>query len=70
MKPVVVSLITFAALLIAAFVFVGWRDRKRFSSPEDSASARDARSTQERYAAERHAVQGEVWRRGQNPPST
>ncbi|MER5332779.1 hypothetical protein [Micromonospora sp. NPDC002717] len=69
MKPVVVSLVAFAALLIAAFIFIGWRDRKRHSSPEDSAAARDARSTQERYAAERHAVQGEVWRRGQNPPS-
>ncbi|TDB74185.1 hypothetical protein [Micromonospora sp. KC723] len=70
MKPLVVSLIAFAVVLIAAFVVVAWRDRKRLSSPEDSASARDARSTQERYAAERHAVQGEVWRRGQNPPST
>ncbi|MFG1885037.1 hypothetical protein [Micromonospora sp. NPDC049102] len=70
MKPVVVLLLTLATLLIVAFMFVGWRDRKRHSSPEDSAAAGDARSTQERYAAERHAVQGEVWRRGQNPPST
>ncbi|MFG3554551.1 hypothetical protein ACGGAQ_09185 [Micromonospora sp. NPDC047557] len=70
MKPVVVLLVTLATLLIVAFIFVSWRDRKRHSSPEDSAAAGDARSTQERYAAERHAVQGEVWRRGQNPPST
>ncbi|WP_139307158.1 hypothetical protein [Micromonospora pattaloongensis] len=63
------SLVVFVVLLIAAFVIVAWRDRKRLSSPEDSAAARDATSTQERYAAERHGAQGEVWRRGQNPGS-
>lgn len=55
------------ALAVAAFVVVAWRDRRRQSAPEDSAAAREAASTQERYAAERHGVQGEVWRRGQTP---
>ncbi|MFC8846475.1 MULTISPECIES: hypothetical protein [unclassified Micromonospora] len=64
MKPVLVSLAVFAVLLIVTFVLVGWRDRRRLSSPEDSAAAREAKFTQERYAAERHAVQGEAWRRG------
>ncbi|MFD0783380.1 hypothetical protein ACFQZ8_05515 [Micromonospora azadirachtae] len=53
----------------AAFVFVGWRDRKRLSSAEDSAAARDATAARERCAVERHVVQGEVWRRGQIPNS-
>ncbi|MEU5723590.1 hypothetical protein [Micromonospora sp. NPDC047738] len=65
MKVLVVSLVVVAVGLIGLFVFVGWRDRKRLSSREDAEAARDARSTQERYAAERHGVQGEVWRRGQ-----
>ncbi|MFI1193240.1 hypothetical protein ACH4T9_08265 [Micromonospora sp. NPDC020750] len=54
------------ALAVAAFVVVAWRDRRRQSTPEDSAAAREAASTQERYAAERHGAQGEVWQRGQN----
>ncbi|MEU8262484.1 hypothetical protein AB0C02_17860 [Micromonospora sp. NPDC048999] len=69
MTAVLVSLVVFIVLLVAVFGFIGWRDRKRLSSPEDSAAARDARSDQERYAAERHGVQGEVWRRGQTPNS-
>ncbi|NBE80674.1 hypothetical protein [Micromonospora rubida] len=55
------------ALAVAAFVVVAWRDRRRQSTPEDSAAAREAASTQERYAAERHGAQGEVWQRGQTP---
>ncbi|MER5701246.1 hypothetical protein ABT023_04705 [Micromonospora sp. NPDC002296] len=55
------------ALAVAAFVVVAWRDRRRQSTPEDSAAAREAASTQERYAAERHGTQGEVWQRGQTP---
>ncbi|MEU4779092.1 hypothetical protein [Micromonospora sp. NPDC023633] len=70
MTAVVVALTVFVVLLIAAFVFVGWRDRKRLSSHEDSAAARDAASAQARYAAERHGAQGEVWRSGQTPNST
>ncbi|WP_433344605.1 hypothetical protein [Micromonospora sp. CA-111912] len=50
----------------AAFIVVAWRDRRRQPTPEDSAAAREAASTQERYAAERHGVQGDVWQRGQN----
>ncbi|WP_405104753.1 hypothetical protein OG559_16245 [Micromonospora sp. NBC_01405] len=49
-----------------AFIVVALRDRRRQSTPEDSAAAREAASTQERYAAERHGAQGEVWQRGQN----
>ncbi|MEU7928096.1 hypothetical protein [Micromonospora sp. NPDC049801] len=70
MTSLVVSLGALVVLLVAAFVFVGWRDRKRLSSPEDSAAGRDARSAQERHAAERHGAQGDVWRRGQNSSST
>ncbi|MFF0230594.1 hypothetical protein [Micromonospora sp. NPDC005254] len=70
MTSLAVSLGAVVVLLIAAFVFVAWRDRKRLSSPEDSAAGRDARSAQERHAAERHGAQGEVWRRGQNSTST
>ncbi|MEU4679967.1 hypothetical protein [Micromonospora sp. NPDC023737] len=69
MTLVVVSVVVFVVLLVAAFVFVGWRDRERLSSAEDSAAARDAAAVQERHAAERHVVQGEVWRRGQIPNS-
>ncbi|MEV6375520.1 hypothetical protein [Micromonospora musae] len=61
----VVVLVVLVVLLVAAFVFVGWRDRKRLSGAEDTAAARDAASIQEQHAAERHSVQGEVWRRGQ-----
>ncbi|MDT0528169.1 hypothetical protein RM555_04070 [Micromonospora sp. DSM 115977] len=70
MTAVAVSLAVFVVVLIAAFVFVGWRDRNRLSSPEDSAAMRDAASTQARYAAERHGAQGEVWRSGQTSNST
>lgn len=69
MTVVVVFIVIFVLLLVAAFVFIGWRDRKRLSSADDSAAARDASAMRERYAAERHAVQGEVWRRGQTPNS-
>ncbi|MGW1058454.1 hypothetical protein [Micromonospora rubida] len=55
------------ALAVAAFAVVAWRDRQRQSTPEDSAAARAAASTQERYAAERHGAQGEVWQRGRTP---
>ncbi|TDC36270.1 hypothetical protein E1211_13880 [Micromonospora sp. 15K316] len=65
MTLVVVLLVVLVVLLVGAFVFVGWRDRERLSSAEDVAAARDAASVQERHAAERHGVQGEVWRRGQ-----
>ncbi|MFU8872306.1 hypothetical protein [Micromonospora sp. SL4-19] len=65
MTTVVVSLVAFVMLLVAAFVFVGWRDRHRLSSPEDSAAARDARSEQERAAVERHGLQGHRIRRDQ-----
>ncbi|MCX4389011.1 hypothetical protein OG777_19045 [Micromonospora peucetia] len=67
MTAVVVSIAVLVVLLIAAFLLVGWRDRKRLSSHEDSAAARDAASARERYAAERHGAQGEVWRSGQIP---
>ncbi|MEU9510387.1 hypothetical protein AB0D32_29370 [Micromonospora sp. NPDC048170] len=70
MMAVVVSLAVFVVVLIVAFVFIGWRDRSRLSTPEDSAAVRDATSTQARYAAERHGAQGEVWRSGQTPNST
>jgi hypothetical protein len=70
MTAVVVSLAVFVVVLLAAFVFVGWRDRNRISSPEDSAAVREATSTQAQYAAERHGAQGEVWRSGQTPNGT
>ncbi|WP_157746581.1 hypothetical protein [Micromonospora inositola] len=70
MATVLVSLGVAVALMIAAFVFVGWRDRRRLSSPEDSAAAREAAAAQERYAAERYGDQGELWRRGKSPPTT
>jgi type II secretory pathway pseudopilin PulG len=56
-------------LAAAAYGYVAWRDRRRLSSAEDSAAARTARSTQERYAAERHAAQGDVWNRGSRDPN-
>lgn len=54
------------ALIVGAFLVVAWRDRRRQSSPEDSAAAREAAGTQQRYAAERHGSQGDVWRNGQS----
>ncbi|MEV4810856.1 hypothetical protein [Micromonospora avicenniae] len=69
MTVVVVFIVVLVVLLVAAFVFVGWRDRERLSSADDSAAARDASAMREQSAAERHAVQGEVWRRGQTPNS-
>ncbi|MET7831778.1 hypothetical protein [Micromonospora sediminicola] len=67
MRALVGLLVVMAVLMIGAFVLVARRDRARLSGPEDSTAARDARSEQERHAAERHGVQGEVWRRGQTP---
>ncbi|MFI5925034.1 hypothetical protein ACIA3K_03525 [Micromonospora sp. NPDC051543] len=43
MTSLVVSLGALVVLLMAVFVFVGWRDRKRLSSHDDSAAGRDAR---------------------------
>ncbi len=63
MMTVMIVLGTAAALAVAAFVVVAWRDRRRESGREDAAAAREAAGTQQRYAAERHGVQGEVWRR-------
>ncbi|MEU8021788.1 MULTISPECIES: hypothetical protein [Micromonospora] len=57
------------ALIVSAFLVVAWRDRRRQSSPEDSAAAREAARTQQRYAAERHGSQGDVWRNGQSQAS-
>ncbi|MFF3851587.1 hypothetical protein [Micromonospora sp. NPDC002575] len=57
------------ALIVGAFLLVAWRDRRRQSSPEDSAAAREAARTQQRYAAERHGSQGDVWRSGQTQGS-
>ncbi|MBQ1071927.1 hypothetical protein KBX06_01915 [Micromonospora sp. C31] len=67
MTTVLVFLGAVVALTVAVFVVVGWRDRRRSTSAEDAAAARAATSVQERYAAERHGVQGEVWRSGQTP---
>ncbi|WP_174527683.1 hypothetical protein [Micromonospora maritima] len=67
MRTLVGVLVVVAVLMIGAFVLVARRDRERLSGPEDTAAARDARSAQERHAAERHGIQGEVWRRGQTP---
>ncbi|MGW0434250.1 hypothetical protein ACWDV4_17145 [Micromonospora sp. NPDC003197] len=61
MTAVVTSLVALFVLLIAVLVFVGVRDRRRFSSSEDSRAAHAARSEQEQHAAERHGVQGETW---------
>ncbi|MFC4017305.1 hypothetical protein ACFOW4_05025 [Micromonospora sp. GCM10011542] len=59
----------FVVLGIASFGYVAWRDRRRQSSADDSTAARDARSVQERYAAERHAQQGDTWLRGRDGTS-
>ena len=55
-----------ALLLVGSFGLVAWRDRRRLSSADDSAAARDARAVQERYAAERHGQQGDTWQRGRD----
>ncbi|MFJ1542420.1 hypothetical protein ACIODS_28160 [Micromonospora chalcea] len=68
MRALVGLLVVLGVLVVGAFVAVSVRDRRRMSSAEDSAAARVARCDQERYAAERHGMQGEVWRRGQNSP--
>jgi hypothetical protein len=43
-----------AVLFVASIVYVGWRDRRRLPSAEDSAAHRVATSDAERYAAEGH----------------
>ncbi|MFI2648603.1 hypothetical protein [Micromonospora fulviviridis] len=60
MRAVVASLAVFVMLLVTVVVFVSWRDRHRFSSPEDPAAARDASADQARHEAERHFVQGQA----------
>ncbi|MET8277921.1 hypothetical protein [Micromonospora sp. NPDC005174] len=60
---------TLALLLVGSFGYVARRDRRRLSSDDDGGAARAARSAQERYAAERHAVQGDTWLRGRDGAS-
>ncbi|SCE76606.1 hypothetical protein GA0070558_105213 [Micromonospora haikouensis] len=69
MTTLVIVLGSTLALIVGAFLVVAWRDRRRQSSPEDSAAAREAAGTQQRYAAERHGRQGDVWRNGQSQGS-
>lgn len=54
-----------AALLVATFVYVGWRDRRRVSLADDSAANKVATSESNGHAAERHGQQGVTWNRGQ-----
>ncbi|WP_158610785.1 hypothetical protein, partial [Micromonospora sp. BL4] len=56
----------FAALGGGAFGLVAWRDRARLRSGDDDAAGRNARAVQQRYEAERHAEQGDVWQRGRD----
>ncbi|WP_328419611.1 hypothetical protein OG470_00425 [Micromonospora sp. NBC_00389] len=65
MTTMLIFLGAVVALIMVAFLAVGLRDRRRLSSPEDSAAAREATRTQERYAADRHGSQGDGRQRGQ-----
>ena len=48
------TLVIVAVLVVASIVYVGWRDRRRLTSAEDSAAHRVATSEAARYAAEGH----------------
>ncbi|WP_111135702.1 hypothetical protein [Micromonospora deserti] len=54
-------------LVVGTFGYVGWRDRRRLSSPDDNAAAGQARVAQERHEAERYMTQSHVIQRGNNP---
>ncbi|WP_327033429.1 hypothetical protein [Micromonospora ureilytica] len=58
MTAVVISLVVAVVLVVAAVVFVGWRDRNRLSSDEDPTSAREASTDQYRHEVERHLTSG------------
>ncbi|MGS2615682.1 hypothetical protein ACVCAH_14350 [Micromonospora sp. LZ34] len=62
---VLLSIMALAAA--GAFGYVGWRDRRRLSSPDDTAAAGQARIAQERHAAERYMTQSHVVQRGNHP---
>lgn len=50
------------ALVLAVFGYIGWRDRSRLNSPDDTAADRAARIAQERYGVDVHASQSEIYR--------
>ncbi len=65
MMTVAVLVGAIAALGSAGIGYVAWRDRRRLSSPDDSAAGRIAAAQAERAAAERHGAQGLSWQEGQ-----
>ncbi|PWR08356.1 hypothetical protein DKT68_16070 [Micromonospora acroterricola] len=58
MTTVLVFLVASVVMMVGVVVFVGWRDRNRFSSDEDSTAARRASADQHRHEAERHSASG------------
>ncbi|SCG49513.1 hypothetical protein GA0070609_2242 [Micromonospora echinaurantiaca] len=50
-----------AVLILGAFAWVGWRDRRRLSGPDDTRADRDARAGQHAYEVQRHASPGQEW---------
>ncbi|SCF23422.1 hypothetical protein GA0074695_4608 [Micromonospora viridifaciens] len=61
MTAILVMLAVVAAVLAAAFGYVGWRDRRRLSSDDDPDVVRAARAESHRRAAEREHVQHDGW---------
>ncbi len=64
MTVVWVILAVMAGLFVACIGFVGWRDRRRLSSADDTSAGRTALAEAERHAAGRHGAQGSTWDRG------
>ncbi|MGS2615681.1 hypothetical protein ACVCAH_14345 [Micromonospora sp. LZ34] len=62
MTMVWLSIGALVLLLAGVFGYLGWRDRSRLSSPDDTAADRAARIAQERYGVDVHASQGEIYR--------
>ncbi|MFI5486381.1 MULTISPECIES: hypothetical protein [Micromonospora] len=50
-----------AAVILGAVAWVGWRDRRRLSGPDDTRADRDARASQHAHEAQRHASPGQEW---------
>ena len=62
MTTVLVALGVLAAIFAGVYGYVAWRGRGRLPAGDDRAAGRDARARQQRFEAERHGSQGDLWK--------
>lgn len=58
-----------AVLATGMVGYVGWRDRQRARSADDSLAERTDRSRRHRHEVERHASQSGAWNRAGHGPT-